>query len=548
MQISYVEPMKFADGVDSISERIRGKAVTYQKHSPPLYDATGMDIEAYNVVCKSQKELEDTFEVSAAMSFRFGLGSLGGNFQFVNKHVMTDTSLCFVVKVQVGKLASSIDDVELSRTALAQYKKDPIKFLKTYGDYYISGLKTGGAFYGTIFVECKEDSRKKEIDAELKGKAQLVLLDIKGRGEIKKGLIDIIQNLDKRVYVHTTGFTFPELPLTDDVEKMLELASIFANKMEEKGKLSIIKAILKDYETLGLSDNDDELVRLKEEREMLIEKCAILRSEILSKLETINQIRGHPKVYPKQNSEKLSQYQAELTSLLSTINKRASQCLTNPRCHTNVDDLKLPEMKELDEIKELSKTVPPTQTVDSQISAKYELFKDIMGNPKNGEQTCSDREGKYRLYENGVIFWHPQIGSYEVHGPIFERYEKESMERGRFGYPTSDEEYVQPGYRRNTFQKGGIFFIPSRNEILVGIGNKPTGYKYEFTSAKFISKGRKHPKAAHTFLVARDLNVKRTKVEYTYLPATPTIIDLSLPISSKKKSFTSISRTMTFRK
>ncbi len=86
-----------------------------------------------------------------------------------------------------------------------------------------------------------------------------------------------------------------------------------------------------------------------------------------------------------------------------------------PQCDTKIEGLKLPEMKELDEIKESSKNTPPSQTADSHISAKYELFKEILGNPKNGEQSCSDRQGKYRLYENGAIFWHPEIGSYEVH-------------------------------------------------------------------------------------------------------------------------------------
>ncbi|MDP9288478.1 MAG: hypothetical protein M3P08_09785 [Thermoproteota archaeon] len=134
------------------------------------------------------------------------------------------------------------------------------------------------------------------------------------------------------------------------------------------------------------------------------------------------------------------------------------------------------------------------------------------------------------------------------------------MERGQFGYPTSDEEYVPQGYRRNTFQKGGIFFIPTTNKIFVGIGNKPTGYQYKFTSGKFLGKGGGRPKyrskTANTFVLARDLNVKMTKVKYSYLPTGvlvvdstgPSIIDLSTSISSTKKSFKNISSTMTFRK
>ena len=443
LQIGYVEPMKFGDGIDSISERVRGKAITYQKHSPPLDGADGMDVEAYNVVCKSQKELEKTFEISAAMSFGFGLGSLGGNFQFVNKHVMTDTSVCFVVKVQAAKLATSIDDVEISKAAITVYDDDPIKFLKRYGDYYVSALKTGGTFYGTIYVECKDEDQKKEINAGLEGKADLAILKAGGKGEVKKEIMEVIKNLDSRVYVHTTGFTFPKLPLTDDLEKMIELASIFPNKMEEKGRLSITKAVLQDYETLGLSDENDHILKLKEKRHQMIEECANLRSEILTKLETINQIRGNPLAYPKQNPKKLSKYQEELSFLLSTIAKRVSQCLMNPMCDTKTVDLQLSKMKELDQLKLTRQTLAIDET-DSQILKKYELFKDILGNPKDDEGVCTDGQGRYKIYQNGVVFWHPEIGSYEVHGPIFERYKEEGMEKGRFGYPTSDEEYVPP--------------------------------------------------------------------------------------------------------
>lgn len=526
--------MKFGDGIDSISERVRGKGVKYQKESPPLNNAAGMDVEAYNIVCKSQKELENTFDVSAAMSFGFGLGSLGGNFQFVNNHVMTDTSVCFVIKIQVGKLASSIDDVELSKSASELHEKDPVKFMKRYGDYYVSGLKTGGAFYGTIYIECRDENRKKEVNAGLNGKVDLGFFNVKGKGEIKKGIMDTIQDLDKRVYVHTTGFTFPELPLKDDVEKMIELASIFPNSMEEKGKLWIIKAILKDYETLGLSD-DEKVIKIKEERKLLIEKCASLKSEILSKLETINQIRGHPEAYQRQDLKKLSQYQEELVSLLSVINKKVSQCMSNPDCETKTEDLKISNLKELDRLKKTPQIVPPARKT-SYISIKYEQYKQILGNPKNGEISSTDGKGKYVLYDNGGIFWHPELGSFEVHGPIFERYEREGMERGRLGYPTSDEEYVPLGYRRNTFQYGGIYFTPTTNKVTVGIGSNPTGYQYELKAVKFIGKGiKRKPFSAkkrrttrsvitQTFPIARNIVVSKTKIKFPYLPTGPSMI------------------------
>jgi LGFP repeat len=569
LQISYGDPMKFGDGVDSISERIRGKAVTYEKYSPPLADATGMDVKAYNTICKSQKDLEDTFDVSAALSFGFGLGSISANAQFVNTHIMTDTSVCFVVKVQVGKLASSLEGTEISKGALSTYQNDPLSFLRRYGDHYISALKTGGIFYGSIYVECHDLNKKKEIEIALKGKANFTVLNASGRGEIKKGISEIIGSLDKRVYVHTVGITFPEIPLTDDVDKMLELASKFPAKTEEHGKMYIVKAMLMDYESLGLPDNN-EFLNIKMQRSQFIEKCARIRSEILSKMETINQIRGNPQLYPKQSPTRLSKYQEDLVSLLDILTKRVYLCLNNPQCDMTIEDLKLPRMKGIDEIKTLS--VLPSQRIGSPIVAKYDMFKDILGNPTSEEQNSSDGIGKYRLFENGAIFWNPNIGSYEVHGPIFQHYQEEGMESGRLGYPKTDEEKVQ-AYQRSIFERGGIYLRGNTNETFIGIGTNPISYKYEFTRTKTHRVHLQHvplpPRFApvkrmaaakrsktktkiarirtkNVFPIAKNLNVRMIKLKHPSLLAGPSIADISNP--SKRKGASGSATVMTFTK
>jgi hypothetical protein len=163
----------------------------------------------------------------------------------------------------------------------------------------------------------------------------------------------------------------------------------------------------------------------------MIEKCTNLRSEILSKLETINLIQGHPERYPNQNREKLSQYRDQLTSQLAIIKDRVSKCLKNPKCNTTLEGVSLPEMKELDQMKELPRSTRHYETANP-ISLKYQSFKEILGNPKNGEQMCFDGKGRYRLYENGAIFLNPGVdpteGAYEIHGPIFQHYKKENME------------------------------------------------------------------------------------------------------------------------
>ncbi|HUS33226.1 MAG TPA: hypothetical protein VMZ53_32210, partial [Kofleriaceae bacterium] len=82
----------------------------------------------------------------------------------------------------------------------------------------------------------------------------------------------------------------------------------------------------------------------------------------------------------------------------------------------------------------------------------------IVGAPITAEAGTPDGIGRYSVFERGSIYWTPQIGAYEVHGRIRDKWKDEGWEAGPLGYPTSDE-YAVPGGRRSDFEHGSITWI-----------------------------------------------------------------------------------------
>lgn len=81
--------------------------------------------------------------------------------------------------------------------------------------------------------------------------------------------------------------------------------------------------------------------------------------------------------------------------------------------------------------------------------------------PVDEERSCPDRVGRFRRFEQGVIYWHPATGAHEVHGAINTKWAELGGERSFLGYPTSDE--LGAGYgqgRCGCFQGGRIYWSP----------------------------------------------------------------------------------------
>jgi len=90
----------------------------------------------------------------------------------------------------------------------------------------------------------------------------------------------------------------------------------------------------------------------------------------------------------------------------------------------------------------------------------------FLGYPVSDEAVTPDQAGRYVHFQAGSIYWTSGPGAHEVHGFIREKWAALGWERGRLGYPTSDE-YQWGAYRRSDFQGGYIKWKADTGAVVV---------------------------------------------------------------------------------
>ncbi len=79
----------------------------------------------------------------------------------------------------------------------------------------------------------------------------------------------------------------------------------------------------------------------------------------------------------------------------------------------------------------------------------------------SAEMVLPDGHGHARDFQNGSIYWTPELGAHEVHGGIRVKWAQTGGTRGVLGYPVSDEAGCGPGNGRfNHFMGGSIYWTP----------------------------------------------------------------------------------------
>jgi len=91
------------------------------------------------------------------------------------------------------------------------------------------------------------------------------------------------------------------------------------------------------------------------------------------------------------------------------------------------------------------------------IQSKEQQIGNLLGPATAHIRVAADGIGRYREYQNGVIYWSPDTGAHEVRGSIRDEWMRRGAESGDLGYPTSDELPSRDGRSRmNRFERGVI--------------------------------------------------------------------------------------------
>lgn len=80
-----------------------------------------------------------------------------------------------------------------------------------------------------------------------------------------------------------------------------------------------------------------------------------------------------------------------------------------------------------------------------------------MGFPTTDEISLATGGGYKQLYQNGAIYWSPATSGWEMGGAFYSTWLNYGAEAGVYGYPTSNERWIDANTVRQDFQNGHYF-------------------------------------------------------------------------------------------
>jgi hypothetical protein len=118
-----------------------------------------------------------------------------------------------------------------------------------------------------------------------------------------------------------------------------------------------------------------------------------------------------------------------------------------------------------------SRHFPEVSPIDIKLTAlkSSEWRQADLGQPLE-TRPCGDGIGAVGGWQEAPIFYHPELGAFEVHGEIGIKYLEMGAEASPLGYPISDERSLPDGGRVSYFQYGSITWGPSAG---VAVFNAP---------------------------------------------------------------------------
>lgn len=88
---------------------------------------------------------------------------------------------------------------------------------------------------------------------------------------------------------------------------------------------------------------------------------------------------------------------------------------------------------DLTQVPRVSESAIESHWKGKDISDKSVDLQATLGLPVSFELIAADGRGRYALFQNGAIYWSPETGAYELHGPAYQRFSALGGERGVLG-------------------------------------------------------------------------------------------------------------------
>lgn len=331
--INYHSTFDFGKGIDSIAETACGQAVEADV-AQSIQGAGGQFTRFRLDIVESRTHLMKSLGVSASASLRYGIPAIAGaggsaKMDFVEENHFNDYNLNILARVWVENPVLMLRNPRLKQEAAQLYSRSVHEFEKRYGDTFVSGLHTGGEFFGFISIKTRDTVTKNAIHGNLSASGAFGAWGAAFQTDLRSNKFVGVESKDIKVFIEMSGGGGR---LESTVEGMLELAKEFPNKVKATGESKgwPFQVDLTEYRFLDLPPAANA-IDLERQRELLT-YLGEQRSDALSKLKNCQYILANLDEFvaiTPEVIERLTAAQNKLNQTLDAIYRQASACFND---------------------------------------------------------------------------------------------------------------------------------------------------------------------------------------------------------------------------
>lgn len=334
--VEFLDGMDYRVGFNALEGKPKGTAITSQDPTP-IMGGTGQTTQFALVKVKTLEDFQRALDINIDASMSYGIFSASAAFNFAETQKFHSYHEYVVAKVNVVNPLSMIHDIKFNDTASNLLSQNNMsRFQEEFGDSFIQGIQTGGAYYALLEFETNSADEQQKVDAKLDFGILLF-----GGGDVKfsESLQDIHQVSNSTIKSFQLGGRDQTQPT--EIQQVINKASKFANDVANSGVP--IRALIQDYKTLDYPAQPN-FIDIENAR-LTMNHYFRIRNVLQSKLNDIEFIRENPNQFTDIDMYDIPGKEQQIEGLLDVIKRNASACVNNVNtCQFSMPDIPLFEL------------------------------------------------------------------------------------------------------------------------------------------------------------------------------------------------------------
>lgn len=382
--VEYVDGMDYRAGFDTLQGKPKGTGITSSDPAPVMGGA-GQSTELSLIRVKTADEFQRALDINTNVSVSYGIFGASAAFRFIEDRKFKSYHVYAIAKVRVLNPLSMIHDIRLDSTASSLLSNNNMpRFREEFGDTFVQGIRTGGAYYALLDFNTSSDEEQQRINGKLDFG---VLFFASGDVTFERQLKEIHETATAEIQSYQIGGRDQTQPT--EIEQVIQKAQTFANDVRDSGVP--FQVLLQDYKTLDypMQANFVDIENAKEQMNLY----SRTRNFLQNKLNDIEFVRDNPDQFKDIGMYDIPGKQRQIEQLLDQLRASASACVNDIHaCRYTMPEIPLFEL--------------PGRKPETERQA---LFPDITG------RWYADDNGRYYVRQIGNdVWWYA-----EAQGPPF---------------------------------------------------------------------------------------------------------------------------------